>query len=54
MNVPRDATERDLADIDRWIAACSCDACERYRRCFALRAGRYAAAIEQQLRQGSR
>lgn len=36
------------------LARCSCDACERYRRSFAMRAGKYAAAIEESLRGGAR
>lgn len=36
--------------MDRLIATCRCDACERYRRAFAARAGYYAARIEEQLR----
>ncbi len=38
------------ATIDRLVATCPCDACERYRRIFAARAGFYAAKIEQMLR----
>lgn len=45
--------KRDLeAVLAELIARCSCDACERYRRSFAIRAGRYAAAIEESLRGG--
>jgi hypothetical protein len=36
--------------IEQLIASCRCDACERYRKSFALRAGFYAARIEEQLK----
>jgi hypothetical protein len=36
--------------IDEWIASCECEVCERYRKSFAIRAGAYAAQIEQQLK----
>lgn len=42
------------AVLEHLIATCDCDACERYRRAFAARAGHYAAQIEEQLKAGGR
>ena len=38
------------AVLEQLIATCTCDACERYRKAFARRAGYYAARIEEALR----